>query len=232
MNGTQIASGVPTWLQMCFEQTPKPDLVTSSFLSQWGSSLLDTKMEHRQYIDPIFRRGRSPTKLSFEEIAATLMHVFCIKRMPLPAEKDALGIQIEGHDGIWNNTSQRIGEYLTDKEFINNMILLITPTHRILDTPNVTRHIRLSAPEINLPIPARNKQNDNIISDFWNSFEQSYNWDMIPLELLYRTYHRWFVLYQKTIEDESPSSPLIFKEQLCLLASERWMIHGKRMKKI
>ncbi|MBD7970306.1 hypothetical protein [Paenibacillus gallinarum] len=223
-----IASEVPAWLRECFEQTPKPDLLTTSFLSQWGPTLLDAKIEHRKYLDPILRGGPKPTKLAFDEIGATLMNLFSFKRMALPAKRDALGIRIEGQEGIWETTSKRIGEYLTDTQFIYNAMLLITPTHRKHDTSNVTRYIRIHAPEMILPIPPQDIQNECTMSNFWKNFEELYDWDMIPLELLYRTYRQWFINNQTKIQDNTPISPLLFKEKLRLLSSERWVISDRR----
>jgi hypothetical protein len=223
----QNAPDIPSWLYEFFEQNPKPQLVTSSFLSEWGPSLLDEKLKKRKLC-----RGNLPTKLSFDEIAATLMHLFSFKRMVMPSEPDALGIRIDGQEDIWKTTSKRIGEYQTNTQFIYHATLLITPTHRKLDTTNVMRHIRTHAPEMILPIPPCEEQSGNTISNFWNSFEEMYDWDMIPLELLYRTYQQWFIIYATEAEDHTPIKPLLFKKQVRLLSSERWVMSGRRMDKI
>lgn len=224
--------GIPSWLHEFFEQYPKPQLVTNSFLSEWGLSLLDAKLKNRKYLDPIYRRGYPPTKLSFDEIAATLMHLFSFKRMVMPSEQDALGIRIEGQEGIWETTSKRIGEYLTDKQFIHQATLLITPNHRTPDDSKVARYIRIHAPEMILPTPYRNGNNKDTLSDFWSNFEEIYNWDMIPLELLYRTYQRWFTIFGIEVKDHTPMNPCLFKKQVRLLSSDRWVMSGRRMNKI
>lgn len=234
------------WLENQLKQTTIPTVITQEFLEQLGDSLLQAKIKNTQAFNlnksRHFPKEPIPERIKFNEIASTMQYLFMFNKTITYGNSyidSLLGIRIDGEKDIWQDKQGMT--YTTDTDFLYYIISLLSPKSGKASMNNTLRLIHSFSPRFYIETPGRNNNQHNTdpnddrgITEFWFNFKDEFQWDGIPILLLFTVYRDWFEKHKLRKQiGFSESSDQKFRNQIKRITKDDWFIknHILRLKR-
>ena len=136
------SSSIPIYVEDYLTQMSRPNVITSSFLSQVCNELLLNK---QQYIELNFGKRRAlPDRLDFDEVACVLVTLFTFRNIRMSST------QMTSLLGIYVNQGPQQGIYQTSRKDMYRLIEPLAPKFRNRDMDDVLDKIERLVPVVEL----------------------------------------------------------------------------------